>query len=255
MGYPGRSGLNGTAPGDRLEPSREPSTATERVVASSKTDLPVPGAGPDFNLLVQRDARVVARAALHGMHFTIGRSSSCDLVLDHPSVSRQHVRFERRGHAWVLIDLDSRNGVLVNGQSARQVTVCPGDRVEIRPFTIDFAGPGAPRASDLRLLDTVHLRTALSMPIDQVNVAHQRLEDLYELARRLLNSPETARYWAGVQAALRRSLDATRCGGAPQLLRLCGRADGERARRQRLRVPRGVAAETPVHGPSSGRVG
>lgn len=45
----------------------------------------------------------------------IGRSSGCDLVLDDELSSRRHCRIEVRGERVVLVDLDSRNGVLVNG--------------------------------------------------------------------------------------------------------------------------------------------
>jgi transcriptional regulator with PAS, ATPase and Fis domain len=46
---------------------------------------------------------------------TIGRDPSNDLQLDSPGISRQHAELERRGHALVIRDLGSRNGVYCNG--------------------------------------------------------------------------------------------------------------------------------------------
>ncbi|MBX3461314.1 MAG: FHA domain-containing protein [Planctomycetes bacterium] len=46
----------------------------------------------------------------------VGRSPECDLVLpgDEVRVSRQHVRLERREGGYLLVDLGSRNGTLLN---------------------------------------------------------------------------------------------------------------------------------------------
>src|SRR6202034_2782856 len=45
----------------------------------------------------------------------LGRHHACDVVLGDPSVSRRHARLTFRDERWVLNDLDSLNGTLVNG--------------------------------------------------------------------------------------------------------------------------------------------
>jgi DNA-binding NtrC family response regulator len=67
---------------------------------------------------------VLALAQLHPEHrpecaatrlpLTVGRALTCALVLDHPSVSREHARLEKRGAALWISDLGSRNGCFVN---------------------------------------------------------------------------------------------------------------------------------------------
>jgi predicted component of type VI protein secretion system len=54
---------------------------------------------------------------------TVGRSPECDLVLpgDEIRVSRQHVRVERREAGYLLVDLGSRNGTVLNDK-----TIQPG---------------------------------------------------------------------------------------------------------------------------------
>lgn len=46
----------------------------------------------------------------------VGRTDECDLVLDDPLVSRRHAVFRQGDGGLSVIDLGSRNGVLVNGK-------------------------------------------------------------------------------------------------------------------------------------------
>jgi hypothetical protein len=65
-----------------------------------------------------------------GTSFTIGRDGSCDLLVEHTSVSRWHARLDRQGDRWVLADAGSTNGTRVNGWRVRRpVPVQPGDYV------------------------------------------------------------------------------------------------------------------------------
>jgi transcriptional regulator with GAF, ATPase, and Fis domain len=45
----------------------------------------------------------------------VGRDPGCDLVIDHPSVSRRHAELYRDGERWHLRDLGSKNGSFVDG--------------------------------------------------------------------------------------------------------------------------------------------
>ena len=48
--------------------------------------------------------------------FTIGRSSQCDIVISHEGMSRRHCLIENRNGEIYITDLNSVNGVLVDGQ-------------------------------------------------------------------------------------------------------------------------------------------
>ena len=62
--------------------------------------------------------------------FTIGRALECDFVLADPSVSRFHARLHREPDGWLLRDLGSTNGTMLNGWRVTEpVSVRPGDRV------------------------------------------------------------------------------------------------------------------------------
>ncbi len=49
----------------------------------------------------------------------IGRDATCDIVVDARGVSRQHCAIEARDDHWELIDLQSTNGVMLNGNLLR----------------------------------------------------------------------------------------------------------------------------------------
>mgnify|MGYP006197401299 FL=1 len=53
-----------------------------------------------------------------GRGLQVGRAPPSELLIDHPSVSRSHARFEPEGEGWRLLDLDSKNGSFIDGQPA-----------------------------------------------------------------------------------------------------------------------------------------
>jgi pSer/pThr/pTyr-binding forkhead associated (FHA) protein len=72
---------------------------------------------PRFWLVVVNEGRPQRAVEVTGDRFVIGRGESCDLVLDDPKVSREHAAVvPGRGPRYVLVDLDSANGTLVNGR-------------------------------------------------------------------------------------------------------------------------------------------
>lgn len=62
---------------------------------------------------------------------TIGRSTTADVVLDNASLSRKHARIEQLEHESVLTDLDSRNGVFLNGLRVHSAVLRDRDTVQI----------------------------------------------------------------------------------------------------------------------------
>jgi pSer/pThr/pTyr-binding forkhead associated (FHA) protein len=64
--------------------------------------------------------------------FAVGRNASCQLSLDDPLVSRRHAIFEVGPGGVTVEDLNSRNGVIVNGHRIEgKVLVGVGDRILI----------------------------------------------------------------------------------------------------------------------------
>ncbi len=57
----------------------------------------------------------------------IGRHDTCDVVLEDPTVSRMHARLFFRDGKWIVRDLESKNGTLVNGVAIGRCEIRPGD--------------------------------------------------------------------------------------------------------------------------------
>jgi DNA-binding NtrC family response regulator len=77
----------------------------------------------------------------------LGRDEDCEVVLPSGRVSRRHAQLSRSGPLWLLSDLDSKNGVSVNGKKVKSAALSPGDVLRIGDFVAVFVQ--APPSTDL----------------------------------------------------------------------------------------------------------
>ncbi len=72
--------------------------------------------------------------------FIVGRQSYCDLVLNNHTVSREHAKFFRKNFRWFVEDLQSRNGVWINGKRIdyEPVRIVNGDSIRIGDVMLVF---------------------------------------------------------------------------------------------------------------------
>ena len=76
---------------------------------------------------------------ISGSTVSIGRADSNDLMLQHPSVSRNHARVTALpGETVLIIDLGSMNGTFVNGQPIQEQRLTDQDRINIGVFELKF---------------------------------------------------------------------------------------------------------------------
>jgi pSer/pThr/pTyr-binding forkhead associated (FHA) protein len=61
----------------------------------------------------------------------VGRGQQANVTIDSPLLSRRHVVFRRQGPELSLADLDSSNGVYVNGVKAHSAVLHEGDTIQI----------------------------------------------------------------------------------------------------------------------------
>ncbi len=83
----------------------------------------------------------------------IGRTEGNDLVLNHPSVSRKHAKFESRDNRWWVVDLKSTNGVKVNGNLVTEAQVAAGDKIHIGSVQLDLRALPSVDFSDQSMFD------------------------------------------------------------------------------------------------------
>jgi pSer/pThr/pTyr-binding forkhead associated (FHA) protein len=89
----------------------------------------------------------------------IGRHSEADIRLPLPDVSRRHCRLQWVEGCWQVIDLNSLNGIQLNGEQVLQAPLEQDDLLRIGGFTfvVDLTtGANASPAANVRnILDTL----------------------------------------------------------------------------------------------------
>jgi len=81
---------------------------------------------------------------------TIGRQLGNTLVIDDPRVSRKHAQLRAINGRYVLFDLDSSGGTLINGHRATQSVLYPGDVISLAGVTLIYGQKNAPPRPDLK---------------------------------------------------------------------------------------------------------
>ena len=95
-----------------------------------------------------------------------------------PAVSSEHTALERRGTGWMVKDMGSKNGTLLNGSPRRQATLSDGDIIELGHTFLLFRDSlaGAPHRADIS-------ETELSMPFGCRTLTPELDASLRELSR------------------------------------------------------------------------
>ena len=75
---------------------------------------------------------------LDGIQTTIGRSKDCDIQLADPNVSRRHAEIRQEGAAYWAVDLESTNGMEVNGRRQKRAKLRQGDRITVGSTELVF---------------------------------------------------------------------------------------------------------------------
>ena len=89
---------------------------------------------------------VVAPGSLAGHTFaldgetTIGRGAGCGVPIDDAHVSKLHARLSPTEQGWVVEDLGSTNGTVINGELiARPTPLGVGERITIGEVILELA--------------------------------------------------------------------------------------------------------------------
>lgn len=88
--------------------------------------------------IVIRKGVAAGRDHALGGECVIGRHPQVDFVLDDHLVSRRHFRIFQQGGVWLMEDLGSTNGTLVNGQRVARQPLVDGDLLRAGSTEIQF---------------------------------------------------------------------------------------------------------------------
>jgi hypothetical protein len=70
----------------------------------------------------------------------VGRASACDLVLNDPTVSSKHCLIRWEGPGWIIRDMHSRNGVIVNGTRVPEHPLSLNDTIRVGNMKLKVVG-------------------------------------------------------------------------------------------------------------------
>ena len=116
---------------------------------------------PQGYLLITRGGKVVTRVTL-GQRTLLGRSEHNDVCLNSPYLGRHHAAILGTPEGYYVVDLNSVNGLSVNGRKAERAILCDRDVLTIGPFRIkvqisDWLAQGNPLPEADSLADTALL--------------------------------------------------------------------------------------------------
>lgn len=128
---------------------------------------------------------------------TVGREFRCDLSLEDASVSRRHAEFHRTGAAYEVVDLNSTNGTLVNGELVTSRELRSGDCIKVGCYLFKFLSAGSIEAA-------YHETVYSAMTIDALTGAFNKSYLLDNLRREIVRCQRRQRPLAVVMSDIDR---------------------------------------------------
>ncbi len=138
----------------------EPVPPSKPKAPPSAEPRPSRGTGALANLLVRSGPLKGQRFPIRVPIVNLGRAEYNDIVLPDDSVSTTHAKLQRREGIWVLVDLESTNGTLVDGERVQgEVPLAPGALIRFGDVQTMFEPTDdtidAPKGSSTRLISAV----------------------------------------------------------------------------------------------------
>ena len=120
----------------------------------------------------------VARRKLEGP-LLIGRGEECDVRVQDTKLSRRHCRLEPCTEGWVLVDLDSTNGTMLNGKRVKRELLSDGLTFNAGGLSMHFEVAQTLDDQVLEMLNDTSPDAALDIP--QESIAGEEFEIAAEL--------------------------------------------------------------------------
>ena len=106
--------------------------ATKIFKPSNSTEAVDPKEAERLGLAHEERASLVVDGERHDVSkgsLVLGRSRDCDVTLADPNVSRRHAEIRAENGSYWVVDLNSTNGVEVNGKRVQRARLEQGDRI------------------------------------------------------------------------------------------------------------------------------
>lgn len=87
-------------------------------------------------IIVLQGSNVGEMHEIGGQEMVLGRGQTASVRLNDEGVSRKHAQITRSGDKFIIEDLNSSNGTLVNGHSVQQRILEDGDKISLGQITV-----------------------------------------------------------------------------------------------------------------------
>lgn len=120
-------------------------------------------APPIGEIIVNHNGKLVKRLPLK-QRMLLGRSKHNDVCLNGPQISRHHAVVVGTPDGYYIVDLNSKNGLMLNGETVTSGVLRDKDVVSLGPFRLKFMKPGPrhykdPRPESPSLASTLTMRS------------------------------------------------------------------------------------------------
>jgi hypothetical protein len=126
------------APDAPVEADAEPGATRIYRAAQPETE---PVSPEELGLPEPEPATVTVNGTQHRLEkpaVVIGRSKDCDIRVADANVSRRHAEIRQEGSTFWIVDLDSTNGVAVNGRALKRAKLDDEDRITLGSTELVF---------------------------------------------------------------------------------------------------------------------
>src|SRR2546423_6655529 len=110
-----------------------------------------------------------------GTSVKIGKANDNDVVIDHPTVSRNHLVVRRQGDRFLVQDLGSTNGTFIDGAQVREAYLRPGAMLEVGDVQLRFQPQVQPLEVDPTSEDRLGELVGKSVPMRQIFALIKRI--------------------------------------------------------------------------------
>jgi FHA domain-containing protein len=122
----------------QCEPSLVEGPTTSGALPAQAPPAPARSASGDPRLILIQNGRPAKAFPLAKERIIIGRLGESDIVLSDPGVSRRHAEVRTQDGRFVIADLGSTNGTMVNESTVGERVLEEGDRITIGKTVLEF---------------------------------------------------------------------------------------------------------------------
>jgi hypothetical protein len=131
---------DGRRPAARDEPAEQLEPGATMIYKPAQP--PTEEVSPEELGIVEREEASLTvngrKRVLNERSVVLGRSKECDVQVADANVSRRHAELRQEGSSWWVVDLDSTNGLEVNGKRVQRAKLADGDRITLGSTDVVF---------------------------------------------------------------------------------------------------------------------